>query len=85
MGQNGRESKATVGVSVARLLDQLRQLLVEAWDQKRRPDHALVHPSLYRAVLQAKRREASSGRPVSLLGLELRGSDQVPVDRPEVH
>ena len=80
-----RNQAESPGLSVARLLDQLRQLLVKAWDEDRRPQYALIHPRLYRAILEARRREASSGRPLTLLGLEIRSAEQVPLDRPEIH
>jgi hypothetical protein len=82
---NGRQAEANADPSIARLLDQLRQLLIDAWEQDQLPDYALVHPALYRAVSKAKRREAERGHPLCLLGLEIRGSDRVAIDQPELH
>ena len=74
----------TLFVSVARLLDQARELIVEAWDNDERPEYLLVHPSLYRAVMEAKRRESYGGRTIRLLGLALLSSEATPVEAPKI-
>jgi hypothetical protein len=72
------------GVSVARLLDDARERLVEAWDRDEEPQYLLVHPRLYDVVARAKAREVRQGRPLRLLGLLLVSSDATSVDAPEV-
>lgn len=62
-------SDGTEAPSIALLLDQARGLIIDAWDRGERPEYLLVHHSLYEAVLTAKAREHSFGRPVRLLGL----------------
>ena len=71
-------------VSVARLLDDARERLIEAWDRDEEPQYLLVHPSLYDVVAQEKAREVRHGRPLRLLGLLLVSSGATPVDAPEV-
>ncbi|MFN0069880.1 MAG: hypothetical protein ACKVVP_00145 [Chloroflexota bacterium] len=70
--------------SLAALLDRARALMVEAWDRNERPEYLLVHPALYDAVLHAKAREHSFGRPIRLLGLLVVSSATVEVDLPQV-
>jgi hypothetical protein len=71
-------------VSVARLLDRARELIVEAWDRGERPEYLLVHPSVYEGVRQAKAREHRYGRPIRLLGLLVVSSPAVDIDSPQV-
>jgi hypothetical protein len=70
--------------SVARLLDDARQRLVEAWDRDEEPQYLLVHPQLYEVVQQHKAREVHRGRPLRLLGLLLVSSPETPLDAPQV-
>ncbi len=81
---SSRQQSRGAPVSVARLLDRARELMVEAWDRDERPEYLLVHPSLYAAVMEAKRREASRGRPVRLLGMVLVASDQTSIEEPDL-
>lgn len=71
-------------VSVAALLDRARELMVQAWDRDHHPEYLLVHPTLYHAVMHAKRREAARGRPVRLLGMVLVASDETPIEEPDL-
>jgi len=76
---------AAVGnVSVATLLDRARELMVQAWDRGHHPEYLLVHPTLYHAVMTARRSEAARGRPVRLLGMVLVASDETPVEEPDL-
>lgn len=70
--------------SVARLLDETRELIVQAVDRGERPEYLLVHPALYEAVAGAKARELSFGRPLRLLGLLLVRSEDPLVEGPRV-
>lgn len=71
-------------LSIARLLDDVRVLLVDAWDHERIPTKLVMNDRLLRRVLEGKRREIETGRPVTLLGLDLEGDADVPLDRPVV-
>ncbi len=71
-------------VSLARLLDDARERLVQAWDREEEPQYLLVHPSLYEVVARQKAREVQRGRPLRLLGLLLVSSTETEVDAPEV-
>jgi hypothetical protein len=74
----------TETISIARLLDEARALIVDARDRQQRPTHLLVHPSVHQVVQAAKQRETVGGRPLLLLGLVVTPSDAVTVDRPVV-
>ena len=69
-------------LSIARLLDDVRVMLVDAWDRERIPTRLVMNDRLFRRVLEGKRREIETGRPITLLGLDLEGDADVPVDRP---
>jgi hypothetical protein len=70
--------------SVARLLDQTRELIVQAVDRGERPQYLVVQPSLYEAVARAKAREISFGRPLRVLGLLLVRSEDPEIVVPRV-
>jgi hypothetical protein len=69
-------------LSIARLLDDVRVMLVDAWDRERIPTRLVMNDRLYRRVLEGKRREIETGRPVTLLGLDIEGDPEVPLERP---
>lgn len=69
-------------LSIARLLDDVRVLLVDAWDRQEIPTTLVMNERLFRVVLQGKRREVETGRPITLLGLDIVGDPGVPLDRP---
>ena len=69
-------------LSIARLLDDVRVMLVDAWDHERIPTRLVMNDRLFRRVLEGKWREIETGRPVTLLGLDLEGDADVPLDRP---
>lgn len=69
-------------LSIARLLDDVRVMLVDAWDQRRVPTRLVMNERLFRRVLEGKRREIETGRPITLLGLDIEGDPDVPMDRP---
>lgn len=71
-------------LEIARLLDDTRELIVQAWDRDEVPEYLLVNPRLYRVIANAKAREVDAGRPLRLLGLLLVNSDSTPVDEPRV-
>jgi hypothetical protein len=71
-------------LSVARLLDDARQRLIEAWDRDEEPQYLLVHPRLYDVVAEAKAREIRAGKALRLLGLLLVSSDTTGLESPEV-
>lgn len=69
-------------LSIARLLDDVRVLLVDAWDHDRVPTRLVMNERLFRRVLEGKRREIDAGRPITLLGLDIEGDPDVPLERP---
>jgi hypothetical protein len=69
-------------LSIARLLDDVRVMLVDAWDRQQIPTRLVMNDRLLRRVLEGKWREIQTGRPITLLGLDLEGDADVPVDRP---
>jgi hypothetical protein len=69
-------------LSIARLLDDVRAMLVSAWDRQWIPTTLVMNERLYRRVLEGKRRELETGRPVTLLGLDIEGDASVPLERP---
>ena len=69
-------------LSVARLLDDVRVLLVDAWERGTIPTRLVMNDRLYRRVLEGKWREVQTGRPVTLLGLDLEGAAEVPLEHP---
>jgi hypothetical protein len=71
-------------LSIARLLDDARVLLVAAWARNEIPTRLVMNDRLYRRVLEGKVREVQTNRPVTLLGLDLEGDPDVPLDRPRV-
>jgi hypothetical protein len=71
-------------LSIARLLDDVRVLLVDAWEQGEIPTRLVMNDRLYLRVLEGKVREIATHRPVTLLGLDLEGDPAVPLDRPVV-
>jgi len=71
-------------LSIARLLDDVRVLLVDAWDHEKIPTRLVMNDRLLRRVLEGKRREIETGRPVTLLGLDLEGDANIPLDRPVI-
>jgi hypothetical protein len=76
--------EAAAEVSIARLVDDARQQLIEARDRNEKPTYLLVHPRVYDTVARAKARETRAGRPLGLLGLLLLSSDSTDLDAPEV-
>lgn len=77
-------SMSTERTSVAHLLDQARQQLVEARERGENPRYLRVNTDLYEVVAEAKAREVFRGSTLLLLGLEVVGSDSVPAETPEV-
>lgn len=75
---------ASQDVSIARLVDDARQQIIDARDRHEKPTYLLVHPRVYETVARAKARETRAGRPLGLLGLLLLSSDATAVDAPEV-
>jgi len=75
---------ASQDVSIARLVDDARQQIIDARDRNEKPTYLLVHPRVYETVARAKARETRAGRPLGLLGLLLLSSDATAVDAPEV-
>jgi hypothetical protein len=71
-------------LSIARLLDDVRVLLVDAWKQGVIPTRLVMNDRLYRRVLEGKVRELETNRPVTLLGLDLEGDPDVPLERPRI-
>ena len=71
-------------LSIGRLLDDVRVLLVDAWDRGVIPTRLVMNDRLYRRVMEGKWREIVTHRPVTLLGLDLEGDPEVPLDRPLV-
>jgi hypothetical protein len=71
-------------ISIARLVDDARQQIIEARDRNEKPTYLLVHPRVYEVVARAKARETRAGRPLGLLGLLLLSSDTTRLDAPEV-
>jgi hypothetical protein len=71
-------------ISIARLVDDTRQQIVEARDRNEKPTYLLVHPRVYEVVARAKARETRAGRPLGLLGLLLLSSETTRLDAPEV-
>jgi hypothetical protein len=71
-------------LSIARLLDDVRVLLVDAWKQGVIPTRLVMNDRLYRRVLEGKVRELETDRPVTLLGLDLEGDPDVPLERPRI-
>jgi hypothetical protein len=71
-------------LSIARLLDDVRVLIVDAWDHGVVPTRLVMNDRLYRRVLEGKWREIQTQRPVTLLGLDLEGDPAVPLDGPLV-
>lgn len=71
-------------LSIARLLDDVRVMLVEAWDRDQVPTTLVMNDRLLRVVLEGKRREIETGRPITLLGLDLEGDPGVPLERPRL-
>lgn len=61
--------------SVAEMLDDVRDLLVEARDQGERPTGLVLTPKLFRAVMEAKARESARGNRIVLFGMELFAPD----------
>lgn len=70
--------------SVAYLLDQVRQKVIEAREKNEHPHLLRINTELYQVVANAKAREVLHGSPLFLLGLEVVGSDSVPLEDPEV-
>src|SRR4029077_13340694 len=71
-------------LSIARLLDDVRVLLVDAWKRNEIPTRLVMNDRLYRRVLEGKVRELETNRPVTLLGLDLEGDPDVPLERPRI-
>ena len=71
-------------ISIARLVDDARQQIIDARDRNETPTYLLVHPRVYDVVARAKARETRAGRPLGLLGLLLLSSDTTRPDAPEV-
>jgi hypothetical protein len=71
-------------VSIARLVDDARQQIIDARDRNEKPTYLLVHPRVYEVVARAKARETRAGRPLGLLGLLLLSSNTTGLDAPEV-
>ena len=71
-------------ISIARLVDDARQQIIEARDRNEKPTYLLVHPRVYEVVARAKAREIRASRPLGLLGLLLLSSDTTRLDAPEV-
>lgn len=71
-------------VSIARLVDDARQQIIDARDRNEKPTYLLVHPRVYDVVARAKARETRAGRPLGLLGLLLLSSNTTRLDAPEV-
>jgi hypothetical protein len=71
-------------ISVARLVDDARQQIIDARDRNEKPTYLLVHPRVYDVVATAKARETRAGRPLGLLGLLLLSSNTTRLDAPEV-
>lgn len=71
-------------ISIARLVDDARQQIIEARDRDEKPTYLLVHPRVYEIVARAKARETRAGRPLGLLGLLLLSSDTASLNAPEV-
>lgn len=69
-------------LSIARLLDDVRVMLVDAWERQQIPTRLVMNDRLLRLVLEGKRREIETNRPVTLLGLDLEGDPAVPLERP---
>ena len=69
-------------LSIGRLLDDVRVLLVDAWERGIVPTRLVMNDRLYRRVMEGKWREIATQRPVTLLGLDLEGDPEVPLDRP---
>jgi hypothetical protein len=61
--------------SVAEMLDDVRDLLVEAREAGERPTGLVLTPKLFRAVMTAKAREAERGNRIVLFGMELYAPD----------
>jgi hypothetical protein len=71
-------------ISIARLVDDARQQIIDARDRHEKPTYLLVHPRVYDVVARAKARETRAGRPLGLLGLLLLRSETTSLDAPEV-
>ena len=71
-------------LSIARLLDDVRVLLVEAWGRDEIPTRLVMNDRLYKRVLEGKVRELETNRPVTLLGLDLEGDPDVPLEMPRI-
>ena len=65
-------------VSIARLVDQLRDRVAEAQEAAQPPRSVLVHPRVFRAVQACTGYEARHHQPVRVLGLELVSADHIP-------
>ena len=71
-------------VSIARLVDDARQQIIDARDRNEKPTYLLVHPRVYEVVARAKARETRAGRPLGLLGLLLLSSETTTLEAPQV-
>ena len=79
-----RPAEGPQEISIARLVDDARQQIIDARDRNEKPTYLLVHPRVYDVVARAKARETRAGRPLGLLGLLLLSSDTTGLEAPEV-
>jgi hypothetical protein len=67
---------------LARLLDDVRPLIVDARQQGERPRFLLLDREAYDAVAACKRTDRERGMPMMVLGMEIVKADQpIPVPR----
>lgn len=68
---------------LARLLDDVRPLIVDARQQGERPRFLLLDRESYDAVAACKRLDRERGMPMMVLGMEIVRADQ-PIPQPRV-
>lgn len=65
-------------ISLARLLDHLRDQLAAAAEQDEAVQTILVHPLVFQAIAKSKAYERYTSQPPRLFGLEVRPSETIP-------
>ncbi len=66
------------------VLDELCRLVAHAWENGLTPRAIVLNPAIYDAVARARSEEQLSRVAISLLGFDVRSSESVAVDRPEL-
>jgi hypothetical protein len=64
--------------SIAELLDEARQRIVDARDEGKQPVGVLVDPATHALLVSTKRRELEHGLPLTVLGLAVESTVREP-------